>query len=88
MITILRWLAEFAQENLAKEIDRCLAENKNKKFENEDEYITTSIKEAFDGVVNFEESFRKNIRKTSSSQLQEKLTKLALLEPVSLKFIL
>ena len=37
--------------NLPKEIDNALKANKSKSFANEDEYITTSIKEAFDTVV-------------------------------------
>jgi hypothetical protein len=43
--------AEFAKENLAKEIDTCLKLNKAKNYKDENEYITASIKEGFDIVV-------------------------------------
>jgi len=38
---------------LPKALESTLKANKEKRFANEDEYITTSIKEAFDIVVYF-----------------------------------
>ena len=47
----MRFLADYAKENLPKEIDNALKRNKEKSFASEEEYITQSIKDAFDVVV-------------------------------------
>jgi pyruvate dehydrogenase phosphatase len=44
-------VAEYAKENLAKEIDKCLKANKGK-YPSEDEYISASLRDAFDNVEN------------------------------------
>ena len=44
-------LAEYAREQLPKVLEDVLTANKKRTFANHDEYITTSIKEAFDIVV-------------------------------------
>jgi len=45
-------VAEYARENLPRVLEEVLTANKQKNFANNDEYITTSIKEAFDIVEN------------------------------------
>jgi len=45
-------VADYAKENLPKEIDNALKRNKEKSFASEEEYITQSIKDAFDVVEN------------------------------------
>lgn len=53
-------VADYAKDNLPKEIDNALRENKGKSFESEDAYITASIQQAFDRVVNIVQLFSSN----------------------------